>query len=227
MRVLSWLAVASIALSLFAARPATAAIASFSFGSVSGTTTNVNIDIRLNFQSGDPADRIEAVSLNFTASDPVHLTSGGTDFSRFSFDVNASALPGWSNLLPVETLGSAFLAPDDPTNGPFIHPGTLTLGTLHLDLTGIPVGTLLSVSLAGGAAGIDSTDAFLKLNGSGDVVLFSDPNANNSLQVPANLQFAVPEPSSIVLVGGLMLAGLTGSRLRSRQKPRLHSVKPA
>ena len=87
-------------------------------------------------------------------SDPA-LTAGGTDYSRFHLQLNTAAVPGWSELAPINpTSGFDLNAPDDPVNGPFIGPTSgIPFGTLTINLSGIAPDTALFATPAGRHAG--------------------------------------------------------------------------
>ncbi len=188
---------------------------------VSASSAVFNVD--LSFQ-GNPSDLLNAVVLSVVGSDPA-LTAGGTDYSRFGFQLNTAAVPGWSELAPISPSGFDLNAPDDPTKGPFIGPTSgLLFGTLTVDLTGIAPGTSLFATLAGGPVGFETDVAGVV----GGTAIDSFAAAGLLTVTPARVEFqvaAVPEPRSLVLamtpvlIGvGLVLRQWAGTARAERRK---------
>jgi hypothetical protein len=200
---------------------------SFSLGNPVVTSTTAVFDVTLNF-GGSSSDNLFGIQLSVVGSDPL-LTKSGTDYSRFSFQLDTANLPaGWSELAPIgASTGFNLIAPNDPINGPFITPpvSNLLFGTLTIDLTGIAPGTSLFATIAGGTPGIDSTDASGTIGGTSydSLVtsgLLSASPARVPFQTPGQV---VPEPASIALAITPLLAGLALS-IRRRAGSRMHRV---
>jgi hypothetical protein len=111
---------------------------------ISGSTAT--LDVSLTF-TGSSAVSIESLALDVQESSP-QLTGAGSDFSRFAFQLDAAAWPGFTELVPLSQAGLNLIA-DDPGQSLTLSPGTLHLGTLSVDLTGLAAVSGLSVSLAG------------------------------------------------------------------------------
>src|SRR5271165_895992 len=79
------------------ATPAESVTISMENPTVTATTAVFKVDLA--FQGGS-ADLLNAIQLSVVGSDPT-LTKGGTDYSRFSFQLNTTAVPGWSELAPI------------------------------------------------------------------------------------------------------------------------------
>jgi hypothetical protein len=191
------------ALVLMAGKPCRAGTATFSLGTPVVTAGEADIGISLLF-SGNPGDTIEAIQLSVLGSDPL-LTANGTDFSRFAFDLNATTLPGWLANPTIDAVGLAFLFPSDPISGPFLSPSATPydLGTLKLNLDGLPTGQTLFVTIEDGPAG-SQTDAGGTVNGN-FIPSFRDGAPDASVQFDVgSARFttsAVPGPLSLLTLG--------------------------
>jgi hypothetical protein len=186
---------------------------------VNGSTASFNV--LLDFP-GAPGDQIQALQLGVAGSDPL-LTANGTDFSRFSFTPDASTLAGWLELVPLGGGGLGLYAPADPVNGPFLDPSanSILLGTLSVDLTGLPGGANVFVSLAGGVPGL-GTDAGGVIGGNlvpsfaadGSVVSveFADPNGVVFTVPTGNAAVPAPAGLPLALVGAASLLGYRRGR---------------
>lgn len=202
-----------------------AAVATFDLGTPTVTASTATFDVALSF-TGEPGDTIEAIQIGVLDSDTL-LTGGGTDFSRFSFALNPATLPGWDELVPIDLAGVGLYAPADPVSGPFLVPSAslYPLGTLTVDLAGLPLGSEVFVTLAGGLSGL-GTDVggtvggeFVPSFAALGMLAFTDPNG---------VAFTIiPEPGSLVLLGlgGLGMLGRAGlrrgCRSASRRPPRI------
>ncbi|MCX5661642.1 MAG: PEP-CTERM sorting domain-containing protein [Planctomycetota bacterium] len=209
-RFAALIALAALALPL----PALAATAQVDLGPATVSSGAAHFAVSVLF-TGAPGDQIEAVQLSVTGSS-ADLTAGGTDFSRFSFDIDAATLPGWIELLSVNT-GLGLIAPNDPVLGPFLLPGGASqhIGTLNVSLAGLPSGGTPIVSLGGGDPGL-TTDVGGTIGGS-LVPSFAGSTAHTvSLGQPDGVAIPpstnVPEPASAAMT--LLLAGALLARRR-------------
>jgi hypothetical protein len=198
----------------------------FSLGTPTVTANSAVFAVTLSF-GGSPSDDLDGVQLSVVGSDPA-LTKSGTDYSRFSFQLNTANVPGWSEQAPIGgSTGFDLILPTDPINGPFISPVTnLLFGTLTIDLTGIAPGSSLFATLAGGSRGVDSTDASGTINGTEIVSLASAGLLSSTppqvvFQTPGTV---VPEPASLALaLPPMLLAVALAIRRRAGfQMQRVH-----
>jgi hypothetical protein len=185
--------------------PARADSVTFDLGSPIVTETSASFDVDLTFD-GSAGDQIQAVQISVLGSDPA-LTANGADFSRFSFALDTSTLPGWKELVPVGVLGVGLEGPSDPVSGPFLGPSATPyhIGTLTIDLTGLPTSKALFATLAGGPPGLNTDvgglvgGTFVPSFSAAGMVDFAQPNG---------VAFStVPEPGSVTLfaLGALAL----------------------
>lgn len=189
------------------------------------TSTSAAFEVLLGF-TGDPGDLIEAIQLSVLGSDP-QLTQNGSDFSRFTFALNTTALPEWTAFPPgLSGGGVALYGPIDPILGPFLvpNPTPYDIGTLSVDLIGLAVGTSLRVTLAGGPPGQD-TDVGGTVGGTFVPSFAGDTSGSASLGFlnPGGVDFVVgqqvevPEPAAVSLLV-LGFAVLFGCRRRRRRR---------
>ena len=179
--------------------------ATFALGVPTVTSTEATFQVGLIFDGG-PEDTIEALQLSVLDGDPI-LTSNGTDFSRFAFTPNPTTLIGWEELVPglLGTDGFSLYGPSDPLLGPFVTPSPdlQFLGTLTINLLGLPVGTELFVTLAGGPPGL-GTDVGGMVDGT-FIPSFAAADDQVARVIFANPQVVsfvtIPEPSSMLLLG--------------------------
>lgn len=191
---------------------ARAEFASFDLGTPTVTPTSAVIPVSLTF-TGGAGDEIVVIQLSVLGSSDA-LTGGGTDFGRFSFALNGTTLPGWTELAPISTFGVGLYGPSDPVGGPFLSPGggPIELGTLTVDLTGIAAGQALLVTLAGGPPGL-STDAGGLIGGS-PVDSFASLGLVG-FNPPDGVTFtSVPEPAGLRLLAVGVLLSCSGVGLR-------------
>jgi hypothetical protein len=221
------LAVTALA-GLAADRTAPAASVTITLENPTVTTSTAVFNVDLSFQ-GNPGDLLNTVQLSVVGSDPA-LTAGGTDYSRFRFQLNTAAVPGWSELAPINpTTGFDLNAPNDPVNGPFIGPTSgLLFGTLTVNLAGIALGTSLFATLAGGTLGVDATDVAGVVGGT---TTDSFAAAGLLTVTPGRVEFStVPEPRSLAMAVtpvllGLVLAARHWARSRLRRVNEMASAR--
>ena len=194
------------------AKPGISALVTFDLGDPLVTPTQAKIGVDITFEGDAPTDEIGLVQMSVADSDSI-LTSGNSDFSRFSFELNTSNSPlaMWDVSVNF-TLGFISLAvtvPQDPIVGPFILPADtpLNLGVLTVDLSGIPDGTDLFVTLAGGSN--PPNDTTFATNSAPPLVVypsaFADPNGKS-------FTTNVPEPMSLIVWALLGTMGLVAAR---------------
>ncbi len=176
------------------------------------TASTATFDVGIEF-TGAAGDLLEVIQLSVVGSDSL-LTSADTDYSRFAFTLDTAALPDWTADPSIGLGGVTLLFPLDPVAGPFLSPttGLLQIGTLEVDLTGLPMGTYL-VTLAGNVPGLETAAAGLI---GGTFVELSAAAGGLTFNQPGGVSFAtVPEPGTLgLLVCGLAVAGFCGSRQR-------------
>jgi hypothetical protein len=207
-----------------AARAGSIPPVNFNLGTPTVTATSAVFDVTLTFQ-GSTGDNIDGVQLSVVGSDPL-LTKGGTDYSRFSFQLNTANVPGWLELVPISPSGFNLIVPDVSGQplGP-TGPTGLLFGTLTVDLTGIAPGTSLFATLAGGTPGSDSTFATGTFGGNAVTYLTSTGLLSITppqvrFQTPGQL---VPEPASLALAVPPVLLTLALA-IRRRAGFRMHRV---
>jgi hypothetical protein len=181
-------------------------------------------DVSLDFPGVAGDDRIEAIQLSTWGSDP-HLTSGDTDFSRFSFAIDDTTLPGWVELESFAAGNLYLCGPADPGVGPVLGPNPGPphhLGELIVDVSDLPQGMDSYITLAGSTPG-RLTDLAGGVAGTIAVGSFRRDEGPND---PADLAFGqdtvgfrtfVPEP--LTLLTTLLGAGAVLLRLRRRCSP--------
>ena len=211
-------------------------IATLDLGQPTFNGSTARFQLGLTFTSGNPADTLETLDLSVHGSSSL-LTAGGTDFSRFSFTLDTAAMPLWTEFDPMG--GGAFpgiglyeadlLDPSSPLSP---HPAqSHHVGTLSVDLSGIPDGTPLTVTLAGAAfpfntdaggliEGVPTTIADVPTGGPDPaLLLFADPNGVSfEVGQDGGDEGVIPEPVTLVsCLLGLAATGLAAKRRRSRQ----------
>lgn len=212
----TFLALALIGLS---ALPASAGlILSLQSNSVSQDSAQVRVLAR--FPGGDDADltndAVTAMMLSVQGSDPL-ITTNGTDFSRFSFNLQLAGFLA-SPIVDQET-GILGIFAEDPINGPFLTPSSTPyiLGTLTIDLRGLAPASHPFVTIAEGVAPLQ-TDAIGILDG----VSFDSFAAAGQVTFrdgTVNLVRSVPEPASLTIlaIGASLVAAFGATR-------RLHGI---
>jgi hypothetical protein len=199
-----------------------AVVVSLDLGTPAVTATTATVPVSLTF-TGAAGDNLQAVQLSVLGSSPL-LTAGGTAFGRFAFALDPTAAPGWAELVGVGAGGVGLYAPLDPVAGPFLPPGSYALGTLTVDLTGLPGGAAVTVSLAGGPPGLGSdaggevggvlVPSFAAADPTVALLSYGPGGGSAAFTVPAAA--AVPEPTSLTAIG-VFASGLLLYRQRRRQ----------
>jgi hypothetical protein len=135
-----------------------AGIITFSIATPTVTSSQATFVISAEVMA-DPGDQVESFQLSIEGNDPL-LTVGGTDYSRYTFALDAGTLPGWNENIPVSLAGLGQYSPADPVGGPFFPPtvGFVPIGLMTIDLSGLAGGTSLIFTLANGSPGFN-TDA--------------------------------------------------------------------
>ncbi|MFO7898546.1 MAG: hypothetical protein R6V58_05750 [Planctomycetota bacterium] len=183
------------------------AVGTLDLGAPVFTGQTARMDLLLTFESGNPADTIELIEPSVYGSD---LGSGpllnplDPAFGRFGFDLGPDLTTrNWQELDPMGGGLSLFLemvATDPAAPLPLAPGSTYDVGTLLLDLTGIPAGSPVTVTLADGTIPLTNTD----LAGAVDGVATSfAPGTNNDDTDPAWLVFADPDGVTFQAPGGL------------------------
>jgi len=172
-----------------------AAMATLDLGSAAVVGQTARLELFLEFASGNAADRIEVIEPSVWGSDPL-LTSNNTNFGRFSFSLDTGELtsPLWQELDPLGAGTWPWLGMyEAPLGDPGIarRPGNpYHVGTLQVNLAGLPADQSVFVTLAGGTI----PDTNTELAGFIEGVLgqtFAD-GTNNDDTDPAWLLFADP-----------------------------------
>lgn len=191
--------------------------ATLDIGPPTVTPSTATFDVFLTMPGTPPGDRIEGIGLSPFDSDPA-LTAGNTDFSRFSFAVDAGTLPTWFEGVPIST-GLGLYIPADSVLGPFFDAGPQRrIGQLAVDLAGLAPDTEYTVTLAevGGPLDMLQTDVFGNAEGNwlasfranpGDTgeLVFADPTGV-TFRTSA---FVIPEP--VTMAGAVMgIFGVAG-----------------
>ncbi len=193
-------------------------------GSVAGNSLMVDVVGRYDDGGDMSADLVE-FQLDVRNSS-ANLSAGGTDYSRFSFDLSSNApfdiwtpVNGFAD--PFADVSRAqydndfgFAAALDDTGGMFVEFGTLTV-----DLTGLPGGQASTVSI-GFLDPFDGTwaayDDGLGLFNIDDVNVFANGNAGQfTFTTPGGTGggFSIPEPATVTAFFGLALVAMRRRRL--------------
>ena len=173
--------------------------------------TNATVEVHVSFTSDNPVDALDGIQLSVLASDAALQSP---DYSRFSF---ASA-SGWITVFDFSDLnfGVAVVSPET-----FPGPGdgsNFLLGTLSIDLAGLPTGQSYLVDISGGVFEPDRTSTYGAVTAyDGDSVVTEIPGSfvtsSVSFDLPRNDGNAIPEPATAGL-GVLALAGLATATMR-------------
>jgi len=193
---------------------AEAALVAISLGEPAGAGEGIDIPVSLTF-GGELGDRLDVVTLAFFET--LHF---GSDFSTFSF-TRAPTLTGWDDAFTLgvgpaldPSTGLVFLSASDPSFD--IAANTTTqLGVLHVGLNGLPVGTQFHFTLDGADPKFP-TDAAGTIGDSSPTFL-SDLPAGSLVTTSADFTIT-PEPSSLAIFGGLIVAGLARRGWRQRRR---------
>lgn len=197
------------------ARPA--AVLTFDLALTSQDDHAATFDVALSYSPDTPSDAIDALQIGVVGSADA-LTSNGSDFSRFSFALDAATLPGFAELAPIDASGVGLYFDLAGTGIGLSPASTIHLGVLTVDLTGLGPGTY-TVSLLGppglgsdaaGTVGGVAVDSFAAADPSLAVVVFAQPNG-----VGVTIGAVVPEPISLVLLG----VGMSALAARARFRP--------
>jgi len=190
---------------------AEAALVTISLGDPAATGAGVDIPVSLLF-GGGAGDSLDVVTLGFYET--LHF---GSNYSTFSF---TTTLPGWddSSAYTLDSLGFVTLS---DSNALFdIAPSTTMqlLGVLHVGLNGFPAGTQFHFTLDGtdGMYPGLPTDAGGTIGGDLATILGDLPAGSLELN-SANFTIT-PEPSSLAIFGGLIVAGLARRGWRQRRR---------
>lgn len=185
--------VAACAVLATASNARATAVGTLDLGAASVVGQTARLELYLEFTSGNPLDRIELIEPSVWSSSP-SLTANNTDFTRFSFDLATGELSalGWTDLDP---LGGALMPHLSMLEAPLLDPGLAPrpgdpyhVGTLEVDLTGLPAAPV-TVALAAGTIPATNTN----LAGVVDAAFTSyAPGTNNDATDPAWLVFADP-----------------------------------
>ena len=198
-------------------------VATINMNLVSLTSSTAEIDVLMDL-TGDAGDFIDQYQLSVFDSD---LTSGNTDFGRFQYtpelDVQSDLDP--DNDLSVfagdvNSDGFTFLTTTlgDPDADPFTpNPVDYVLGRLSVNLAGVPGGTSVTVTLAGGVFPFD-TDAAGRIDAANEMswrtinaLQFGEPGGLTFTVPQSQPGRAIPEPATAALLA------LAGCLLRRRR----------
>ena len=165
---------------------------------VNGDTAEVGVEMKLSITG---PEKMVFFAIDVSASDD-ELTAGGTDYSRFSFELNAGPFTGWDPQLAFGD-GPFFSVEEHQTLTDPASRGTYVLGTLRIDLAGLPTGRPMTVSIAGPETAYGTETA-----GQADFEIY-EAMIDTGEQTIVRDAYVIPEP--LTLAGALMgLAPLTG-----------------
>lgn len=206
----------ALALLLCLAPTARASLTVFDLGPANVGGSVARVPVSLNFTPMND-DELVAVSVDVLNSSD-NITEGGTDFSRFSFDISMGDVATWELLdfidpITGDSFSSALVQTFNPAD--FLGEGPHNLGDIVVSLNGIAPGTMVTVAIdALDFLGLPATNS-LSEDPTGEVgfteVQFA--NASTTFTVPER-QVNVPEPASFAL-GVLGLAALARRRRRA------------
>jgi hypothetical protein len=191
------------------------ALVTISLGTPVEAGTGIDVPVTIAF-GGSPGDTLYLVNLAFYES---LLSNNGTSFSDFSF---TTTLPGWDDSFTLgvgpalDPMTGVVLLSSSDSSFDLQNNSTTQLGVLHLDLglSGFPSGTQLHITLDGADPAFP-TDAFGDINGASTFI--SDLGPGSIETQPTDFTIT-PEPSSLALFSGLVLAGIMRTRWRRRRQ---------
>jgi hypothetical protein len=221
-RITTCLLAACLCVGLCASRAGAVATATFDLQQTSLTPAEAQYNVFVTFVGDTPMDTIEGLQLSVHGSDVGAGTLGtGDNFSRFGF---ATSVAGWQQFIPLSTTGTGLFGPTDPIAGPFVDATGVpqSLGTLSVDLTGIPAGTSILLSIANDdAMDLHETDVFGTVDGQFVTSFRADANGEVLFTQPEGVQFDVPEGDGTIIpepVSALWLPAIALVAMRVRRR---------
>ena len=194
-------------------------VARFDLGPPLVTPESASMDVLLTL-SGSASDLVDAMAIGVFDSD---LTEANTDFSRFAFEPDPSTFAHWDLFGGlIEQVGvETYVALNASATALVPSASAYRLGALSVDLTAVPPGESVTITLAGGELSLaTNTDvggmannlfapSFALDEGAGDLAFIE-------FGAPSTFETFVPEPAG----AAILLLVLSCLSRRVQQVPR-------